>query len=52
MMGIIARNFLNTGNGWDIVEKHARTLVYVGTHFFPQFLENSRSSTIAMHVVP
>ena len=52
MLGIIARNFLKIGNGWAIVEKHPETLAYVGTHFFPQFLENSRSHTIVMHVVP
>ena len=52
MLGITARNFLKIGNSWALVEKHATTLVYVGTHFFPQFLENSRSHTIIMHVVP
>ena len=31
------------GNGWAIVVKYATAAVYVGTHFFPQFLENSRS---------
>ena len=27
--------------------KYATTVVYVGTHFFPQFLENSRSHSNA-----
>ena len=33
-------------------KKNATTLVYVGTHFLSQFLENSRSYIIVMHVVP
>ena len=32
MLGIIASNFLKTGNGWTMVEKIAAT---VGTHFLP-----------------
>ena len=32
MLGIIASNFLKTGNGWTMVEKFAAT---VGTHFLP-----------------
>ena len=43
MLGIIASNFLKIGNGWAIVVKYATTVVYVGTQFFPQLLENSRS---------
>ena len=43
MLGIITSNFLNIGNAWGIVVKYAATVVYVETHFFPQFLENSRS---------
>ena len=43
MLGIIANNFLTMRNGWAIVVKYAATVVYVGTHNFPQFLENSRS---------
>ena len=43
VVGIIAGNFLKIGNGWAIVVQYATTAVYVGTHFFPQFLENSRS---------
>ena len=35
-----------------IVEKYATTVVYVRTHFFPQFVKNSRSYTIVMHVAP
>ena len=42
MMGIIENNFLKLGNGWAIVVKYATTGLYVGTHFFPQFLENYR----------
>ena len=38
MLAIIASNFLKIGNGWSIVVKYATTVVYVGTHFFPQFL--------------
>ena len=48
MLGIIARSFLNRGNGGAIAEKHAKTPVYVETHFFPQFLENSKSHTIVI----
>ena len=40
MLGIIASNFLKTGNGRAIVEKDAPAVVFVGAHFFPQFLEN------------
>ena len=47
MLGVIASNFLKIGNGWAIVVKYATTVVYVGTHFFPQFLENSRSHSNA-----
>ena len=42
MLGIIASNFLKIGNGWTVVKKYATTVVYVRTHFFPQFLEKSR----------
>ena len=28
-------------NSWSVVEKYATTVVYVGTHLFPQFLEKS-----------
>ena len=34
--------FLKIKNGWTVIKKYATTLVYVGTHFFPQFLENPR----------
>ena len=47
MLGVIASNFLKIGNGWAIVVKYATTVVYVGTHVFPQFLENSRSHSNA-----
>ena len=47
MLGIIASNFLKTGNGWAIVEKDAPAVVFVGAHFFPQFLENFRSHSNA-----
>ena len=40
-------NFLKIGNGWAIIVKYAKTVLYVGTHFFPQFLENSRSHSNA-----
>ena len=40
ILGIIASNFLETGNLWAIVEKYAPAVVFVGAHFFPQFLEN------------
>ena len=42
MLRNIASNFLKIGNGWAIVVKYAKTVVYVGTHFFLPFLENSR----------
>ena len=42
VLGHIASNFLKIRNGWAIVVKYATTVVYVETHFFPQFLENSR----------
>ena len=31
------------GNGWTMIVKYATTIVYVGTDFSPQFLENSSS---------
>ena len=31
---IIISNFLKIGNDWAIVAKYAKTVVYVGTHFF------------------
>ena len=43
--------FLKIGNSWAIVVKYATTVVYVGTHFFPQFLENSRSHSNAYNNV-
>ena len=43
MLGIIASNFLKIKSGWAIVVGFATTAVYIGTHFLPQFLENSRS---------
>ena len=39
---MIGSNFLKI-NGWAVVVKYATSVVYVGTHFFPQFLESSRS---------
>ena len=51
MLGIIASNFLKIGNGWTIVVKYATTVVYVGTHFFQQFLENSRSHSNAYNLI-
>ena len=47
MLGIDASNIQKIVNGWSVVEKYATTVVYVGTHFFPQFLENSRSHSNA-----
>ena len=48
MLRIIASNFLMIENyGWAIIVKYTTTVVYVGTHFFPQFLENSRSRSNA-----
>ena len=40
MLGIIISNFLKIGNGWPVVVKYVTTAVYVGTHFFLQFIEN------------
>ena len=51
MLGIIASNFLKIGNGWAIVAKYATTVVYVGTHFFQQFLENSGSHSNAYNLI-
>ena len=39
MLGIIASNFLKIKNGWTVVQKYTTSIVYLGTHFFPQFLE-------------
>ena len=39
----IASNFLKIRNGWAVVVKYATTVVYIGTHFFTQFLENFKS---------
>ena len=50
MLGIIASNFLKLGNGWTIVEKNAATVVYVETHSFPQFVENTRSNSNACSI--
>ena len=47
MLGIIASNFEKIGNTWAIVVKYATIVVYVGTPFFPQFLENYRSHSNA-----
>ena len=51
MLGIIASNFLKIGNGWAIVAKYATAVVYVGTHFFQQFLENSGSHSNAYNLI-
>ena len=51
MPGIIVSNFLKTGNGSAIVFKYATTVVYVGTNFFPQFLENSRFHNNAYNLI-
>ena len=51
MLGIITRNFLKLLNGWAIVVKYAATVACVGTYFFPQFLENSRSHSNAYDLI-
>ena len=51
MLWIIARNVLKIENGWTKVEKDATTVVYVGTHFSLQFLENSRSHSNACNTL-
>ena len=51
MLVIIARNFLKIGNGWAIVVKYPTTVVYGRTHFFLQFLENSRSYSNAYNLI-
>ena len=52
---VIASNFLKIRTGWDKVVKYVRSIrmsvVYVGTHFFLQFLENSRSHSNAYNNV-
>ena len=47
MQGIIESNFLKIGNILAIVEKYAPTVVLVGAHFLPQFLETFRSHSDA-----
>ena len=44
MLGIIASDFLKVENGWPVVVKYVTTVVYVGTPFFPQFLEKISES--------
>ena len=44
MLGIVASNFLKKENGRAVVVKYATTVVYVGTPFFPQFLEKISQS--------
>ena len=51
ILGIIASNFLKMGNGWAIVVNYTTILVYVGTHFFLQFLENSRSHSNVYNLI-
>ena len=51
MLWIIASNFLKVGNSWAIVVKYTATVVYVGTHIFPQFLGNSRSHSNAYNLI-
>ena len=51
MLVIIASNFLRIGNGWVIIVKYATTVLYVGTHFFPQFLKNSRYHSNAYNLI-
>ena len=51
ILEIIVSNFLKIGNGWVIVVKYAKTVVYIGTHFFPQFLENSRSHSNVYNLI-
>ena len=48
---VIASNVLKIRNDWAVVGKYATAIVYVGTHFFPQFLQNSRSHSNAYNNV-
>ena len=42
------RKLLSKDRKWlSIVEKYAPTVVFVGAHYFPQFLENFRSRSNA-----
>ena len=50
-LGIMANNLLKIGNGWAIVVKYATNVGYIGTHFFPQFLESSRSHSNAYNLI-
>ena len=50
-LGVIASNFLKIRNDWAVVMKYATAVVYVGTHFFRQFLQNSRSHSNAYNNV-
>ena len=49
MLVTIASIFQRIENGWATVVKYATNVVYLGTHFFPQFLENSED-LIIMHI--
>ena len=51
MLGITKSNFLKIGSGWTIVENFAKAVVYIGTHFFPQIQENSRSHSNACNTL-
>ena len=51
MLRIITSDFLKTGNCWAIVVKYATTVVYLGIHIFPRFLENSRSHSNAYNLI-
>lgn len=47
----IISNLLKIRNGWTAVESYGTTLVHVGTHFLPQFLENSRPHFNACNII-
>ena len=51
MLEIIASNFITIETCWAIVVKYATTVIDVGTHFFLQFLENSRSHSNVYNLI-
>ena len=48
MLGIIASNFLKIENGWATAEKYAQIVVFIGAHFFPQFLDLNLDFIVSM----
>ena len=49
VLWVIASNFLKIRNDWAVVVKYATTVVYVGTHFFPNFYKTI--DLIVTHII-